>query len=123
MRGAIITGVLAFLLAGLEIKEVKNLGVSAANDANSILQVTWQATPTPDVKLSGFEIELSVTYADNFTKTFTARVNDQERRQRFEVPTLRLVPNRPAAGMKRYQVTVTAKHAAQSETATAQGNL
>ena len=123
MHGAIITGVLACLLAGFEIKEVKNLGVSAANDANSILQVTWQATPAPDVKLPGFEVELSVTYADNFTKTFKVRVNDQERRQRFEVPTLHFVPNRPAAAMKRYQVTVTAKYAEQSETATAQGNL
>ncbi len=123
MRGAIIIGVLAYLLAGFEIKEVKNLGVSAANDANSILQVTWQK-PAPDVKLQGFDVELSVTYADNFTKSFKARVNDQEHRQRFEVPTLHFTPHRPAAEMKRYQVTVTAKYVGQpNETATAQGNL
>ena len=48
----------------IEIVEVKNVGISAANDAKSVIQVRWAARFPPETSVKSFDVSVEVRYAD-----------------------------------------------------------
>lgn len=108
-------------LAGrIEILGVKNVGVSAADDAKSILQITWAVEAQSGATVKSFEVVLEVSYADGSTQKVRATVAGTARHARFEVPTVQQVAGRPAAELKQFKASVTANT---SETTTRIGSL
>jgi len=101
----------------VEIVEVKNLGVSAANESLSIIQVKWKAQ-TGSAKT--FEVKLEVRYADGASDKAATTSDDPKRAARFEFPTLHFSSGKPGAEMKSYQVSITTDRAG---TANKQGAL
>lgn len=104
----------------IEITEIKNLGVSAAKETHSIIQVSWIAQATSDARILSFELHLEVTYADGKVEPLQVKANGSARSTRFEVPTLHREAGRPAAEMKSFKVSITTNY---SETATKHGSL
>lgn len=104
----------------IEITEIKNAGVSAAKETNSIVQVVWATQGAPEAKISSFELVLEVTYADGFVEKSPAKAPGSARSSRFEVPTLHRAGNQPAAEMKGFKVSITANY---SETTTKRVSL
>jgi hypothetical protein len=104
----------------VEIREVRNVGVSAARETHSIIQISWSTGEGPDVKIVSFDLLLEVTYADGFIEKATAKMQPGTRDNRFEVPSVHRSPNKPAAEMKSFKVTITASY---SETTTKQVSL
>ena len=104
----------------IEIVEVKNLGISAANDAKSIIEVRWAIRFPPETSVKSFDINLEVRYADKAKEKIKATANGSASSARFEVPTLHLSPGRPGAELRGFEASVTANF---SETTTKQGNL
>jgi hypothetical protein len=106
--------------SSIEIVEVKNVGISAANDAKSVIQVKWAAKLPPGSDVKSFDVSLEVQYADRTKEKIKNTGNGSASSARFEVPTLHLSPGRPAAELRTFEATVTANF---SETATKRGNL
>lgn len=104
----------------IDIVEVKNLGISAANDSKSVIQVKWAAKLPPGSSVKSFYVSLEVGYADATKEKVKSTINGSASSARFEVPTLHLSPGRPAAELRSFEATVTANF---SETATKQGSL
>ena len=107
-------------LSSIDIIEVKNVGISAASDSKSVIQVRWAAKLPPGTNVKSFDVSLEVQYADRTKEKIKNTVNGSAASVRFEVPTLHLSPGRPAAELRTFEATVTANY---SETATKQGNL
>ena len=106
--------------SGIEITEVKNVGISAANEARSIIQVNWTVKLSPDTAVKSFDVNVEIIYADGGLEKARASVSGQSRNARIEVPTLHKAAGRLAAEMKSFKAIVTA---AMSETATRQGSF
>src|SRR5262245_23602634 len=106
--------------ARIEIIEVKNVGLSAINEAKSIIQVRWEGRYPQGTSVKSFDVSLEVQYADNTKERAKTTVSGSTSSTRFEVPTLHLSPGRPGAEMRSFDATVTANF---TETATKQGNL
>jgi hypothetical protein len=104
----------------IEILEVKNVGLSAANDAKSVIEVRWAARFPPGATVKSFDISLEVRYADKTREKIKGTASGSTSTARFEVPTLSLSPGRPGAELRSFEATVTANF---SETATKQGDL
>lgn len=104
----------------IDIVEVRNVGISAANDSRSVIQVKWAAKLPPGSDVKSFDVRLEVRYADATKEKVKSTINGSANSARFEVPTLHLSPGRPAAELRTFEATVTANF---SETATKQGNL
>lgn len=99
----------------VEITEVKNVGVSANNDAQSVIQVSWSAQGAPEQRIQSFELLLEAVYADGAVEKAQTKASGAARTSRFEVPTLHRAPGRPAAELRSFKVRITANY---SETAT-----
>ena len=106
--------------AGVEIAEVKNVGVSAGNNAKSVIQVKWTAQNQSNVSIKSFDLVVEVAYADGGREKVQATANGSERSARFEVPTVHITPGRPAAELKQFTAQITANL---SETTTKQGTF
>ena len=91
------------------------MGVSATNETQSIIQVSWNTQGAPDLKVESFELQLEAIYADGAVEKVQAKASGAARSSRFEVPTLHRAPGRPAAEMKSFKVSIRANY---SETAT-----
>lgn len=111
----------AVTLASLvEIGEVKNVGISASNDAKSIIQAQWTVNAQPGTSIKSFELILEVAYADGAVERFRVTANSTERKARFEVPTLHVSAGRPGAELRSFKANITANF---TETASKQGNF
>jgi hypothetical protein len=104
--------------AQIEITEIKNVGVSAANETMSIIQVSWVTPGAAEIKIEHFDLQLEVTYADGDTERAAAKAEGRARRTRFEVHTLHRAPGRPAAELKSFKISITVNG---GETITKQG--
>jgi hypothetical protein len=104
----------------VDILEVKNVGVSASNESNSIIQVKWNVTTSPSTAVKSYELNLEVTYADGAVEKAKATADSRARSARFEVPTLHRVAGRNASEMKSFKINITTNV---SETFTRQGNF
>jgi hypothetical protein len=104
----------------IDIVEVKNLGISAANDSKSVIQMKWAAKLPPGSNVKSFDVSLEVQYADRTKEKIRDTVNGSASSARFEVPTLHVSPGRPAAEFRTFEASVTANF---SETAKKEGNL
>src|SRR5436305_11107455 len=104
--------------AQIEITEIKNVGVSAADETMSIIQVSWVAQSPPEVKIQNFDLQLEVAYADGAIERAMAKANGDARRNRFEIHTLHRAPGRPAAELKSFKISITVNG---GETVTKQG--
>jgi hypothetical protein len=104
----------------VEIAEVKNVGLSAGNDAKSIIQAQWSVNAQPGMNIKSFELILEVTYADGAVEKFRGSANGAERKARFEVPTLHVSAGRPGAELRSFKANITANF---TETVTKQGNF
>lgn len=105
---------------GIEITEVRNLGLSAANAKKSVIEVRWTARAQPGQALKSFDLALEVIYADGATEKARTSVNGASRNARFEVPTLHTSPGIAAAEMKNFRINITASY---TETASKQGSF
>jgi hypothetical protein len=101
----------------VEIIEVKNLGVSAANESLSVIQVKWKAQSD---SAKSFEVKLEVNYADGASDKAITTADDPKRAARFEFRTLHFSSGKPGAELKSYRVTITTDRA---ESASKQGSL
>ncbi|MCI0490611.1 MAG: hypothetical protein L0229_28800 [Blastocatellia bacterium] len=117
---ALMTQSVGARASGVEITEVKNVGISAANESKSIIQVSWTARLAPDAAVKSFDVNIEVIYADGAIERARTSVNGRARNARLEVPTLHKAAAGPAAEMKSFKVSVTATL---SETATRQGSF
>jgi hypothetical protein len=104
----------------VDLVEVKNVGVSASNESNSIIQVRWNATAQPQTAIKSFDLNLEVTYADGAVERAKTSVDGKARSARFEVPTLHRAAGRNASEMKSFKINITATVL---ETFTKQGNF
>lgn len=104
----------------IDITEVKNVGVSASNESNSIIQVRWAVTASPSTAVKSFDLNLEVTYADGGVEKAKASADGRARAARFEVPTLHRAAGRNASEMKSFKVNITTTVL---ETFTKQGNF
>ncbi|MEW6127311.1 MAG: hypothetical protein AB1757_09745 [Acidobacteriota bacterium] len=103
---------------GIEIIEVKNAGVSASDDAKSIIQVNWRAATQPGITIKSFEVNVEVTYADGAVEKTRTTVNGSARSARFEIPTVHFAAGKPAAELRGFKASIAASI---TETATKQG--
>ena len=106
--------------AGIEIVEVKNVGVSASDESKSVIQVKWKADAQSGTELKTFDVAIEVGYADGAVQKARNSVGGSARSARFELPTLHFTPGRPSAELKSFKASVTASI---TETATRQGSL
>jgi hypothetical protein len=104
----------------VDILEVKNVGVSASNESNSIIQVKWNVTASPSTAIKSFDLHLEVIYADGAVEKAKASADSRARAARFEIPTLHRVAGRNASEMKSFKINITTTV---SETFTRQGNF
>jgi hypothetical protein len=104
----------------VEITEVKNLGLSASNDAKSILQVLWSVNAQSGLLIKSFDLSLEITYADGAVERLKGQAIGTDRKARFEVPTLHLSAGRHGAELRNYKANIAANF---TETATRQGNF
>ncbi|MEW6210060.1 MAG: hypothetical protein AB1631_16960 [Acidobacteriota bacterium] len=104
----------------VELVEVKNVGVSASNESNSIIQVRWNAATQPSTVIKSFDLSLEVVYADGAAEKAKASVDGKARNARFEIPTLHRAAGRNASEMKSFKINITATVL---ETFTKQGNF
>jgi hypothetical protein len=104
----------------VEIREVRNIGVSAARETHSIIQISWSIVEGADVKFASLDLLLEVTYADGFIEKAAAKMSPGTRDNRFEVPSVHRSPNKPGAEMQSFKVTITASY---SETTTKEVSL
>ena len=91
----------------VEITEVKNVGVSAANETKSIIEIRWQTNFAPNTNVKYFELKLEVTYEDGAVVTAQSSVSGTTRSGRVEVPTTHTSLGRPPAAMKSFRASVT----------------
>jgi len=94
----------------IEITEIKNLGASALKETHSIIQVSWPAAGSAELKHVSFELTLEVTYADGYVEKSQARAAGSARANRFEIPTLHRSGSQPAAEIKSFTVVITANY-------------
>lgn len=106
--------------SGIEITQVKNMGLSAANAKKSIIEVRWIVQSQPGMALKAFELSIEVIYADGATEKAKSTVSGSSRNARFEVPTLHTSPGLAAAEMKNFKINITASY---TETASKQGSF
>jgi hypothetical protein len=106
--------------SGIEITQVKNMGLSAANAKKSIIEVRWTVQSQPGMALKSFDVAIEVSYADGAVEKSKSTVNGSSRNARFEVPTLHSSPGLAAAEMKNFKINITASY---TETATKQGSF
>jgi hypothetical protein len=104
----------------IEIVEVKVMGISAVDQAKSIIQIKWVAEAHPGITIKSFDISLEVAYADGAIEKVKSMVNGSARSARFELPTVHLAAGRAAAELRNFKATVTANSA---ETSTKTGAL
>lgn len=91
----------------VEITDVKNIGVSASNQAKSIIEVRWQTKFAPNTNVKSFELKLEVTYADGSIVTTQSSVTGTARSGRVEVPTTNSSVGRPSSTIKSFRASVT----------------
>jgi hypothetical protein len=96
----------------IKITAIQEVGVSAEKETHSIVQVSWIAQESPDLKHTSFELSLEVSYADGFVERTHSKAAGDARTARFEVPTLHRSTNHPAAEMKNLKVSITANYSA-----------
>ena len=107
-------------LAGIEIEEVKNVGVSASDESKSVIQVKWKTDAQAGTDLKTFDVAIEMGYADGAVQRARNSVSGSARSARFEVPTSHFTPGRPGAELKSFKASVTASI---TETATRQGSF
>jgi hypothetical protein len=104
----------------VEVIEVKNIGISAADRSKSIIEVKWVAELQTGASIKSFDATIEVAYADGATERGKRTVSGSDRSTRFEVPTLHFSAARPGAELKNFKVSITATL---TETASKQGSF
>ncbi len=104
----------------IEIIEVKTVGISASDNAKSIIQIKWLAEPQPGTAIKSFDLLLEVTYADGAIEKVKTTANGSQRNARFELPTVHFAAGRAAAELRSFKASITANTA---ETTTKAGSL
>lgn len=104
--------------AAIEIVEVKMVGVSAAEESKSIIQVKWRAESQVGAEVKTFDVAIEVSYADGATERRRTTTGAAARSTRFEVPTLHFSQGRPASELRSFNASVVASF---TEKATKQG--
>jgi len=106
------------VLTAVEIVEVKTVGVSAAEESRSIVQVRWRTDAQGGAEVKSFEVAIEVGYADGAIEKRKTTTAASTRSTRFEVPTLHFSAGRPGAELKTFRASVVVSF---TETATRQG--
>lgn len=91
----------------VEITDVKNIGVSASNEAKSIIEIRWQTNVAPNMSVKSFELKLEVTYTNGAIVTAQSSVTGTARSGRVEVPTTNSSVGRPSSTIKSFRASVT----------------
>jgi hypothetical protein len=108
------------LASSVEIVEVKNVGLAAADQSKSIIQVKWSAAPQTGTSIKSFDVAIEVAYADGSSERAKTTVAGTARSARFELPTLHFSTGRPGAEMKTFKVNIAVSL---TETASKQGSF
>ncbi len=101
----------------IEIKTVKNVGVSATDETKSIIEVRWETTPLQDTNIKSFNIKLEVIYANRQSVTKQFSVGGTVRNGRTEIATVHTSSGRPPAMIKAIKTSISTS---ETETVTKQ---
>ena len=104
--------------AAVEIVEVRAVGVSAAEESKSIIQVKWRADAQAGSEVKAFDVGIEVSYADGAVERRRTTAGASARSARFELPTLHFSAGRPGAELRSFKASVVVSF---TETAFRQG--
>lgn len=90
----------------VKIVDVKNIGISAANQTKSIIEIRWQADFAPNKTVKSFEIKLEVVYTDGAVITAQSSAQGSARSGRVEIPTTHLYTGQTPAVIKSMKANV-----------------
>ena len=90
----------------VEVTEVKDLGLSDADETKSVIEVQWCVNPTLQPTHSAFNVTLEITYADGAILIFDKQAESSFRSTQIEVPTLHIYRGKKPAVIKRMKAFV-----------------
>ena len=91
----------------VEVTEVKDLGLSDADETKSVIEVQWCVNPTLQPTHSAFNVTLEITYADGAILIFDKQAENSSRSAEVEVPTLHIYRGKKPAVIKQMKAFVT----------------
>ncbi len=94
--------------APVEVIEVKEIGISAADETKSVIEVRWRTNLALNTDVGSFKLILSVTYADGTTLILTGNAGAESELAQIEVPSARTSKRSPPAFIKNLKAVVVA---------------
>jgi hypothetical protein len=91
----------------VEVKEIKDLGLSDSDETKSVIGLRWCVNPTLQPTHSVFNLTLEVVYADGAILIFDKQAESSVRSSRIEVPTLHIYRGKKPAIIKQIKAFVT----------------
>jgi hypothetical protein len=74
----------------VEVTEIKNLGISDADETKCVIEIQWKINPALHPNHSVFNITLEIIYADEAILIFDEQAANSSRSAQIEVPALHL---------------------------------
>ncbi len=94
--------------APVEVVEIKEVGISGADETKSVIEIRWRLNPALNAGVSSFKLLLSVTYADGTTLILTHNADAESVLAQVEVPSAKISKRSPPAFIKQLKATVIA---------------
>jgi hypothetical protein len=94
-------------IAPVEVTEIKNLGISDADETKSVIEIKWQLNPALHSNHSDFNVSLEITYANGMILLVDERSENTTRSTQIEVPTVNLRRGQSPAFIKQIKAFVT----------------
>lgn len=94
--------------APVEVVEIKEVGISGADETKSVIEIRWRINPALNASVSSFKLLLSVTYADGTTLILTHNADAESVLAQVEVPSAKISKRSPPAFIKQLKATVIA---------------
>ncbi len=91
----------------VRVIEVKDLGLSEADETKSVIEVRWEVNPAIHSNYSGFNVTLEITYADGAILIFDEKAESSARFIRIEIPSLHIFRGKKPATVKEIKAFVT----------------
>ncbi len=91
----------------VEVTQVKEIGLSDADETKSVIEVQWCVRSTLQPNHSNFNVTVEITYADGAILIFDEQVENQARSTQIEVPTLHIYRGKKPAIIKQIKAFVT----------------
>ena len=91
----------------VEVTQVKEIGLSDADETKSVIEVKWCVRSTLQPNHSAFNVTVEVIYADGAILIFDEQAENSARSTQIEVPTLHIYRGKKPAIIKQIKAFVT----------------